>query len=281
MEESCAKYAKYAKLTNCLEQVREKTDFVPKVALVLGSGLGGYADEISVKATVGYGEIDGFPISTVPGHQGRFVFGHIRDVPVVVMQGRVHYYEGYDINDVVLPIRLMGLLGAKILMLTNAVGSINQNFAAGDFMLIKDHILYGVPSPLIGENIDQLGTRFPDMSEVYKKTLCEKIRSAANSLDIKLHEGVYIQTSGPNFETPAEIRAYGIMGADVVGMSTACEAVAANQMGMEVCGISCISNLAAGISKTPLTHDEVQETADKSAPQFKALVTESVRLFGA
>jgi len=180
----------------------------------------------------------------------------------------------------VLPIRLMRLLGAEILMLTNAVGSINLNFAAGDFMLIKDHILYGVPSPLIGHNIDDLGTRFPDMSEVYKKTLCEKISSAAKSLDIELHEGVYLQTSGPNFETPAEIRAYRAMGADVVGMSTACEAVAANHMGMHVCGISCVSNLAAGISKTPLTHDEVQEMADKAAPQFRALVTECIKRIG-
>ena len=270
----------FLKLKHCLTQIRAKTDFEPKVALVLGSGLGGYAQEVDIKATIGYDEIEGFPISTVPGHQGRFVFGYIGNVPVVVMQGRVHYYEGYDINDVVLPIRLMKFLGAEILMLTNAVGSINLDYAAGDFMLIRDHIMYGVPSPLIGQNIDDFGTRFPDMSEVYKKPLCEKILSAADSLNIKLHEGVYLQTSGPNFETPAEIRAYRAFGADVVGMSTACEAVAANHMGMQVCGISCISNLAAGLSKVPLTHEEVQETADKSAPQFKALVTESIKRIG-
>jgi len=270
----------YEKLQNCLRQIRGKTDFKPKVALVLGSGLGGYAGEIDVVTTISYGDISGFPVSTVPGHQGRFVFGHLKGVPIVAMQGRVHYYEGYDINDVVMPIRLMGLMGAEILMLTNAVGGINKDFAAGDFMLITDHILYGVPTPLIGKNIEELGTRFPDMSEVYKNALCEKIRAAAKKLDIKLHEGVYLQTSGPNFETPAEIRAYGVMGADVVGMSTACEAVAANQMGMKVCGISCVSNLAAGISPTPLTHDEVQETADKAAPRFKALVTEAILSIG-
>ncbi|MCL2366773.1 MAG: purine-nucleoside phosphorylase [Oscillospiraceae bacterium] len=270
----------FLKLQHCLAQIREKTDFKPKVALVLGSGLGSFAEEVDIVATINYEDIEGFPISTVPGHQGRFVFGHISKIPVIVMQGRVHFYEGYSIADVVLPIRLMRLLGAEILMLTNAVGSINLNFAAGDFMLIKDHILYGVPSPLIGHNIDDLGTRFPDMSEVYKKTLCEKISSAAKSLDIELHEGVYLQTSGPNFETPAEIRAYRAMGADVVGMSTACEAVAANHMGMHVCGISCVSNLAAGISKTPLTHDEVQEMADKAAPQFRALVTECIKRIG-
>ncbi|MDR2599023.1 MAG: purine-nucleoside phosphorylase [Oscillospiraceae bacterium] len=270
----------YEKLTKCLKEVRAKTDFEPKIALVLGSGLGGYADEIDVKATVDYNEISGFPVSTVPGHKGRFVFGHVKDVPVVIMQGRVHYYEGYPMSDVVLPIRLMGLLGAKTLFLTNAVGGINPEIPAGDFMLIRDQFMYNVPSPLIGENIEELGTRFPDMSEIYKKNLREKILSAAKSLDIKLLEGVYAQFSGPNFETPSEIKAAGIMGADVVGMSTACEAIAANHMGLNVCGISCIANLAAGISKTPLTHDEVQEMADAAAPRFKALVTESIIRIG-
>jgi len=270
----------YEKLIKCRDIVRSKTDFVPKVALVLGSGLGGYADEIDVKATVNYSEIEGFPVSTVPGHQGRFVFGNVGDVPVVVMQGRVHYYEGYPMTDVVLPIRLMGLLGAKVLFLTNACGGVNPSFAAGDFMLINDSILFNVPNPLIGENIEELGTRFPDMSEIYKKDLREKIKSAAKAMNVKLQEGVYMQFTGPSFETPADIRFSATAGADVVGMSTACEAIAANHMGLKVCGISCVSNLAAGISKTPLTHDEVQEMADKSAPQFKALVTESIKAIG-
>ena len=270
----------YEKLSKCLKTVQLKTGFKPKVALILGSGLGGYAQEVEVEAAIDYSEIDGFPISTVPGHHGRFVFGHVKDVPVVIMQGRVHYYEGYPISDVVLPVRLMRLLGAETLFLTNAVGGINEAYTAGDFMLIRDHILFGVPSPLIGPNIDELGTRFPDMSEVYNKSIREKIKSAASGLGIKLHEGVYLQASGPNFETPAEIVAFGRLGADVVGMSTACEAVAANHMGMQVCGISCVSNLAAGISKTPLTHDEVQEMADKSAPKFRALVTESILRIG-
>ena len=270
----------YQKLMKCLKYVQTKTEVKPKIALVLGSGLGGYADAIDIERTVAYTEIEGFPVSTVPGHTGRFVFGNVCNIPVVIMQGRVHYYEGYPISDVVMPIRLMGLLGAETLFLTNAVGSINKSFSAGEFMLIRDHILYGVPSPLIGPNIEELGTRFPDMSEVYNVSLREKIKAAAQNLDIILHEGVYLQTSGPNFETPAEIRAYGFLGADVVGMSTACEAVAANHMGMRVCGISCISNLAAGISKTPLTHEEVQETADKAAPRFKALVTEAITRIG-
>jgi len=270
----------YEKLIKCRDIVQKKVSFVPEVALVLGSGLGGYADEINVSASISYNEIEGFPVSTVPGHQGRFVFGHVGDVPVVVMQGRVHYYEGYSMSDVVLPMRLMGLLGAKTLFLTNAVGGVNQSFGAGDFMLIRDHILYNVPNPLVGANIEELGTRFPDMSEIYKKVLCEKIKAAALSLDIKLHEGVYLQLTGPSFETPAEIRSFATLGADVVGMSTGCEAIAANHMGLNVCGISCVANLAAGLSKNPLTHEEVQEEADKAAPRFKALVTESIKRFG-
>jgi len=267
---------RYEKLIRCLDIVRAKTNFSPKVALVLGSGLGGYASEIEVETTLNYDEIEGFPVSTVPGHQGRFVFGYVKGIPVVIMQGRVHYYEGYSMSDVVLPIRLMGLLGAKTVFLTNAVGGINPSFTAGDFMLIRDHILFNVPSPLIGENIEELGTRFPDMSGVYKKDLRDIIKAAAGILDIKLQEGVYIQFSGPSFETPAEIRACAALGADVVGMSTACEAIAANHMGMEVCGISCVANLAAGISKRPLTHAEVQAMADASALRFKALITESI-----
>ena len=274
--EVCGVNKRYEKLIRCRDIVRTKTSFSPKVALVLGSGLGGYASEIDVETAISYDEIEGFPVSTVPGHQGRFVFGHVKGVPVVIMQGRVHYYEGYSMSDVVLPIRLMGLLGAETVFLTNAVGGVNQSFTAGDFMLIRDHILFNVPSPLIGANIEEIGTRFPDMSDVYKKDLCDIIKAAAVALDIKLREGVYIQFSGPSFETPAEIRACAALGADVVGMSTACEAIAANHMGMKVCGISCIANLAAGISKNPLTHDEVQAMADASAPRFKALVTASI-----
>ena len=270
----------YKKLLKCRDIVRGKTDFVPKVALVLGSGLGAYADEMDVKAIVDYHDIEGFPVSTVPGHKGRFVFGYVKGVPVVAMQGRVHYYEGYPMSDVVLPIRLMKLLGAEILFLTNAVGGVNQSYTAGCFILISDHILYSVPSPLIGENIDEFGTRFPDMSEIYNKDLRVKIKAAADAQGIKLHEGVYMQFSGPGFETPAEIRMSAVMGVDVVGMSTACEAVAANHLGMKICGISCVANLAAGISPTPLTHDEVQEMANQAAPQFKALVTESIYRFG-
>lgn len=268
----------YEKLVRCCESVKKKTDFRPEVALILGSGLGDYAEgeDVRVEAVVDYHDIDGFPVSTAPGHKGRFIFGYVREVPVVIMQGRIHYYEGYPISDVVLPIRLMGMLGAKILFLTNASGGIQDRMQAGDFMLITDQISDFVPSPLVGENMDELGVRFPDMSHIYREELQDAVRTAAGRLGIPLKEGVYIQLTGPNYESPAEIRMCRALGADAVGMSTACEAVAANHMGMQVCGISCVSNLAAGIAKHPLTHKEVQETADRVAPVFKALVTESI-----
>ena len=271
----------YEKLLKCYESVRKKVDFKPLVALVLGSGLGEYADEIQVVKILDYSEIEGFPVSTVPGHKGRFVFGYVNTVPVVIMQGRVHYYEGYSIQDVVLPARLMKLMGARVLFLTNAAGGINYDFAPGDFMLIRDQISSFVPSPLVGPNIDELGPRFCDMSEVYDQDLRDIIRASAKKLDIPLKEGVYVQLTGPAFETPAEIRMCRTFGADAVGMSTACEAVAANHMGMKICGISCISNLACGMTDSPLSHAEVQETADRVAPLFKKLITSAIEGIGA
>lgn len=266
----------YEKLMRCYASVREKVDFRPRVALVLGSGLGNYGEQIKISQVLDYYEIEGFPVSTVPGHKGRFLFGYVDDVPVVAMQGRVHYYEGYPMTDVVLPIRLMKLLGAEILFLTNAAGGVNPEFSAGDFMLIKDQIASFVPSPLIGANLEELGPRFCDMSEVYDKDLQEIIRKTAKELGIPLQEGVYIQLTGPNFETPAEVKMCRTLGADAVGMSTACEGIAANHMGMKICGISCISNLACGLTDQPLSHQEVQETADRVAPLFEKLVTASI-----
>lgn len=267
----------YEKLMKCFECVQQKITFKPEIALILGSGLGDYADTMEVVETLDYHDIEGFPVSTVPGHKGRFVFGYAGGVPIVAMQGRVHFYEGYKPQDVVLPIRLMKLMGAKVLFLTNAAGGINRSFNAGDFMLITDQISMSVPSPLIGENIDELGVRFPDMSEVYSRRLRKIIENSAVTAGVPLRRGVYIQTTGPQYETPAEIRAYERLGADAVGMSTAIEAIAARHAGMEICGISCISNLAAGISVNPLTHVEVQETADRVAPLFKKLVTQAIK----
>ena len=263
----------YEKLQKCVSVIREKTDFVPEVALILGSGLGEYAKNMDVKAESPYSEIEGFPVSTVAGHDGRFLFGYVGKVPMVIMKGRVHYYEGYPMTDVVLPTRLMGMLGAKKLILTNAAGGVNLNYKPGDFMLLTDHITTAIPSPLIGENPEELGTRFPDMSEVYSLRMREIIKAEAEKLEIPLREGVYVQFTGPAYETPAEIRMCRSWGGDAVGMSTACEAVAAKHMGMEICGISCITNMAAGVSKKPLNHKEVQETADRVAVQFKELIT--------
>lgn len=272
--------AVYEKLMRCYKTVKEKVDFQPKVALVLGSGLGNYADRMEIEAELDYHDIDGFPVSTIPGHKGRFVFGHVGEVPVVVMQGRVHYYEGYSIQDVVLPVRLMRMMGAEVLFLTNAAGGVNYDFHAGDLMMITDQISSFVPSPLIGPNMEELGVRFPDMSDVYDKELQNVIRATAKELNIPLQEGVYLQLTGPAYESPAEVRMCRILGADAVGMSTACEAVAANHMKMKICGISCISNLACGMTDQPLDHKEVQEAADRVAPLFRKLVTRSIQEIG-
>jgi len=269
----------YQKVVDCYESMKERIPFTPKVALVLGSGLGNYADTMDVKAEIDYSEIKDFPVSTVPGHAGKFIFGYVGEVPVVCMKGRVHYYEGYPISDVVLPTRLMKMMGAEILFLTNASGGINPSFGAGDFMLIKDQIACFAPNPLIGQNIDEFGVRFPDMSTVYDRDLQDKIKKAAADNQIDLKEGVYVQLTGPSFESPAEIKMLRTLGADAVGMSTVVEAIVANHMGMRICGISCVANLAAGMTDNPLTHEEVQAAADEAAPLFKKLITQSIISF--
>ena len=272
------------KLYTCLESVRKRVGFRPRVGIVLGSGLGAFGDHVEVEAVLPYNEIEGFPVSTVEGHRGRFIFGSLEGVPVVVMQGRVHYYEGYAMQDVVLPIRLMGLLGIQALLLTNAAGGVNFAFSPGDFMLITDQIATLVPSPLIGPNLAKLGPRFPDMSAVYDKELRGAVRAAANACDIRLQEGVYVQLTGPQYESPVEVRMVRALGGDSVGMSTACEALAARHMGLRVCGISCITNLACGMIDQPLSAEEVDGTGARVQPQFRALVTGSVvkiaELFG-
>lgn len=263
----------YERLLKCREEIRKRTDFRPQVGIVLGSGLGGYADNMEISCEIPYREIPGFPVSTVQGHDGKFLFGYVKNTPVILMKGRVHYYEGYPMEDVVLPVRLMGLLGADTVILTNAAGGINRTFQAGDLMLITDHISIAVPNPLRGENIDELGTRFPDMSHVYDPELQEAAKEAAARQGISLREGIYVQCSGPSYETPAEISMLGALGADAVGMSTVCEAIAARHMGMKVCGISCITNMAAGILDQPLDHREVQKSADQAKEKFENLIT--------
>lgn len=269
----------YALLEKWVRAVREVTDFTPEIGIVLGSGLGDFARLVDRKAEVSYASLPGFPVSTVAGHAGKLIFGYVRAVPVVVMQGRVHYYEGYSMNEVVAPIRLMGLLGAKKLLLTNAAGGVNTSFTPGDLMLITDHISAFVPSPLRGENPQELGPRFPDMSRVYDIEMGRAVLEAGEKLGESLQQGVYLQWQGPNYETPAEIRMFRTLGADAVGMSTVCEAIAARHMGLRVCAISCITNMACGILPQPLSHEEVQQTADRVKDKFQALVLESLESF--
>ena len=268
------------KLLHCFKNLKERIPYTPKIALVLGSGLGDLADELQVDVVIPYASIRNFPLSTAPGHRGAFVFAKIDGIPVVIMQGRIHYYEGYPMTDVVLPIRIMKLMGAEILFLTNAAGGVNKNFSAGNFMMITDHITCFVPSPLIGKNFEALGVRFPDMTQVYAQNLRIHIKAAAESLHIPLREGVYCQFTGPAYETPQEVRLVGSLGADAVGMSTAVEAVAARHAGMQVCGISFISNLAAGIGTSLLSEQEVLDAGKKAAPLFKQLVLNSIGRMG-
>ena len=268
------------KLIQCFKNLKDRIPYIPKIALVLGSGLGDLADELQVDAVIPYASIRNFPLSTAPGHRGAFVFAKIEEIPTGIMQGRIHYYEGYPMTDVVLPIRIMKLMGAKILFLTNAAGGVNRQFSAGNFMLITDHITCLVPSPLIGKNFETLGVRFPDMTQVYDKDLRMHIETAAESLHIPLKEGVYCQFTGPAYETPQEVRLAGILGADAVGMSTAVEAVAARHAGMHVCGISFISNLAAGMGSSLLSEQEVLDAGKKAASLFKQLVLNSISRMG-
>ena len=250
---------------------RETNGFQPEIGIVLGSGLGEIADE-HCKTAIPYNEIPGFIHSNVIGHKGRLVFADIKGKKVVMMQGRNHYYEGYSLEEITFPIKVMKHLGVKTLILTNAAGAINESFHPGDLMLITDHINHIGVNPLRGTNDEDLGERFPDMSEVYKKHLIEKTDKYAKKLGFDLQHGVYMANSGPSYETPAEIKMARIMGADAVGMSTVPEAIVGNYCGMDILGISCITNYASGVSETKLTHTEVIETANKVKERFKSLI---------
>ncbi len=264
----------YEKLISCVEEVKARIDgFEPRIALVSGSALRPISKDMDVRYSIPYSEIKGMPLCTVKRHESRFLFGYLNGVPTVCMTGRIHYYEGYDIQDVVLPVRIMCLLGAKVLFLTNAAGGLDPDTKVPNLMVIRDHIMLHFPNPLIGPNPDELGLRYPDMSAVYDPAISDLLLKLGKEMEIPMSEGVYVQITGPSFETPAEIRYLGKIGGDAVGMSTACEAVAARHLGVRICGISCITNLGAGISRNELTDTEVVENTGLIIDQITALIS--------
>ena len=260
------------KITAAAEYILAHTAQRPTVGLVLGSGLGDFADTLENIQRIPYSEIPNFPQPTVEGHSGAFVFGSKQGKSVVVLQGRLHYYEGFTQQELTLPIRVLAAIGIKTLVLTNAAGGVNLNFKPGTLMLLSDHINYSGMNPLIGPNLDKFGPRFPDMSDLYTASLRTAIKEKAAEAGIPLEEGVYLMYSGPNYETPAEIRAFRIMGADAAGMSTVPEALIAGHSGLEVVGVSCITNMAAGVLPVKLCHSEVVETAAMVHDLFHKLV---------
>ena len=262
-----------------LTQIKASADFIlkqskykPEIGLILGSGLGSLADTIEDAEYYNYSDIPNFPTSTVEGHAGRLVIGKLGNKQVVAMQGRFHYYEGYTQQEITFPVRVMKALGVNTIVVTNAAGGANTNFKPGDLMLIKDHINLSGNNPLIGKNDQRLGPRFPDMSSAYTPKYIDVVKECANKLNIELQEGVYAFFSGPTYETPAEVKMARILGADAVGMSTAPEVIVASHSGIEVIGISCITNMAAGILDQPLDHEEVIETTQKVKAEFLCLV---------
>lgn len=266
-----------------VEKLQQTTDFLkekgfmnPEIGLILGSGLGDLADEITEAIAVPYHEIPNFPTSTVTGHKGQLVYGTLAGKKVIAMQGRFHFYEGYPIQEVTMPVRVMKLLGVHSIGLTNAAGGVNVDFTPGDLMLITDHINFTGQNPLIGMNDDNMGPRFPDMSETYDKAYQEKIKSVANEMGVSIKEGVYMGFSGPTYETPAEIVMSRTLGADAVGMSTVPEAIIARHAGLRIFGISCITNLAAGMQSN-LNHDEVVEVTTRVNKTFKELLKNTLK----
>jgi purine-nucleoside phosphorylase len=259
-------------IDEAVSYIRSRSSLAPEIGVILGSGLGDVVESIDVETAIPYGEIPGARASTVLGHQGRMVLGRANGRPVVVMQGRVHYYEGYEMHEVMFLARVIGRLGIRQLVVTNAAGGINTSFKTGDLMLIADHINFMGANPLRGPNLDELGVRFPDMTEAYPESLRNLAREVAKPIGITLQEGIYLALSGPTYETPAEIRAFRTLGADAVGMSTVPEVIAMSQMQIPVLGISCITNMAAGILKQKLTHQEVMDTTARVQKDFTALV---------
>ena len=261
-----------ARIRNAVDYIRSRTDAEPTFGMILGSGLGDFADTLENRQVIPFTDIPDFPAATVPGHAGAFVFGRKHGKSIVCLQGRLHYYEGHSMDVLTIPVRIMARLGVQTLVLTNAAGGVNKNYRPGDLMLITDHINYSGSNPLIGVNDPELGPRFPDVTDLYSAGLRLKIKLAAVESGIGLRQGVYMMFSGPSYETPAEIRMARILGADAVGMSTVPEAIVAAQCGIHCLGISCITNLAAGVSPNKLSHQEVMETAALAHDKFHSLL---------
>ncbi len=258
------------------EFIKAQISTLPEIGVILGSGLGSLAEKLEDPFFINYGDIPGFPRSTAPGHKGRLAFGRLAGKKLVCMQGRFHFYEGYKMSEIALPVRTLKLLGIKTLIVTNAAGGVNTSFEVGDLMLIKDHINMMGTNPLIGPNADDFGERFPDMSKSYTPALRELAKKAAAKLGMSLHEGVYCACTGPSYETPAEIRAFRILGADTVGMSTVPEVIVAGHCGLPVLAISLVTNMAAGVLDQPLSGDEVIEIGNKKSAELQALVAEII-----
>ncbi len=271
----------FEKVQQAARLIEERTTLRPRIGLVLGSGLGAFADGLEDATAIPYQQIPHFPVSTAVGHAGRLVVGQCAKIPVAVMQGRVHFYEGYSLREVTFPIRVLGALGIRALVFTNAAGGINRKLRARGLLLIRDHLNFQGSNPLLGANDERFGPRFPDMTEAYSKKFRTTAKQVARKLRLRLFEGVYAALHGPSYETPAEIRALARLGADVVGMSTVPEVIVANHMGIEVLGISCVTNMAAGISKKKINHDEVLEAGERVSRQFttflRALIPALVR----
>ncbi len=260
--------------------IKDKITQAPDIGIVLGTGLGSLADYITEPIYIDYKDIPMFPISTVSGHAGRLIYGNLKGKKVIAMQGRFHYYEGYSMKDITLPIRVMSKLGIKILILSNACGGLNKEFTAGDIMLIEDHINFMGDSPLIGANLEEFGPRFPDMSQVYSKELLELCEEVANKINVKVQKGVYCAISGPNYNTKAELRMLIKIGANTVGMSTVPEAMVAKHSGLKVLGLSCITDMALPDTLMPLSHEEVVRVAESAKPKFVSLIKNFIKEVG-
>ena len=272
MVERMASTSLYERAEHATRIIRARTNVEPRIAIVLGSGLGGFADDFDEAVSIPYEDIPGFMRSTAQGHAGRLVVGKVDSVPVVAMQGRVHYYEGYSLEEVTFPIRTFMLLGIKTLILTNAAGGINVQLTQGALMVLSDHLNLMGDNPLRGPNDERFGPRFPDMSAVYSHELQELVVEEAKAIGVEVRRGIYVALACPSYETPAEILLLRNLGADAVGMSTVPEAIVARQMGLEVLGISCITNMAAGISDEPINHEEVMATGDRVRGTFTELI---------